>query len=238
MKFRLTLLILSLPFLATAQAGKKLYKTIGSVKVYEVENLGVYIFRAGFVFDADGAPKAYHQNDKVALDYLANAGKPGNWWGIVTNTGKKDGTPIVQSAQDPAPGYYVSTTSLVNKTKKIQDPTRYVDSQQIPYVAIPSKFSTTFKLGDLALVVNKKNGLRCYAIFADVGPADKIGEGSINLAKQLQIPGTPKKGGPASDVIYILIKNSSDGTVLTNDQIQKKGKTKLSEADINSLLTE
>ncbi|MCF0049006.1 glycoside hydrolase family 75 protein [Dyadobacter sp. LJ53] len=119
----------------------------------------------------------------------------------MTNTGKKDGTPIVQTAQDPAPGYYSSPTSLADKTKKIQDPNRYVDSQEIPYIAIPSKFSTQFKLGDIALVVNKKNNLKCYTIFADVGPSNKIGEGSINLAKELQISGNPKTGGPVADVV-------------------------------------
>ncbi|MCE7070885.1 glycoside hydrolase family 75 protein [Dyadobacter sp. CY327] len=238
MKPKLFSLLILLPFLASGQPGKTLYKTFGSVKVYEVESKGVYIFRAGFAFDADGAAKAYHKNDNVALDFLANAGKPGNWWGIVTNTGKKDGIPVVQSASDPAPGYYVSSTSLVDKSKKMKDPLRYVDSGEIPYVAIPSKFSTGFKLGDLALVVNKKNGLRCYAIFADVGPGGKIGEGSINLAKQLHIPGSPKKGGPVADVVYILIKKSGNGAFLNSQQIQQNGKAMLSEADITSLLSD
>jgi len=238
MKTLILLTLFSIPNFVSAQVTKKLYKTIGSVKVYEVKNKGVYIFRSGFSFDADGAPKAYHKNDKVALDFLANAGKPGNWWGVVTNTGKKGGIPIVQTARDPAPGYYVSPTSLADKSKKIQDPNRYVDSQEIPYIALPSKFSTQFKLGDIALVVNKKNNLRCYAIFADVGPANKIGEGSINLAKQLQIPGNPKAGGRAADVVYILIKNSGSSTVLSKQQIQSIGQTKLSEADVSNLLSE
>jgi hypothetical protein len=37
---------------------------------------------------------------------------PGNWWALVTRNGR----PIVQGADDPAPGFYVSTTTLVYKT--------------------------------------------------------------------------------------------------------------------------
>ena len=30
-------------------------------------------------------------------DHLGNAGHPNNWWGVVTNTGKKNGTPVEQN---------------------------------------------------------------------------------------------------------------------------------------------
>ncbi|MCF0064785.1 hypothetical protein MUK70_04025 [Dyadobacter chenwenxiniae] len=142
----------------------------------------------------------------------------------MTNTGKKDGTPIVQTAQDPAPGYYVSPTSLADKTKKIQDPNRYVDSQEIPYIAIPSKFSTQFKLGDIALVVNKKNNLKCYAIFDDVGPSNKIEKGLSIWQKSFRSPETPKLAGQlpmlfsATNHIVQAI-NKKDLTVLTNEDM-------------------
>jgi hypothetical protein len=42
-----------------------------------------------------GAPNAYHPEDK-GLDFLANAGKTGNWWGIVTEDGTPSGKPVVQ----------------------------------------------------------------------------------------------------------------------------------------------
>ena len=37
-------------------------------------------------------------------DGIANTGHPGNWFGVVTDTGKTDGIPIVQGASDPCPG--------------------------------------------------------------------------------------------------------------------------------------
>jgi len=39
------------------------------------------------VVDADGAYHAFHPDDKSGLDFLANAGHPGNWMGLVTDNG-------------------------------------------------------------------------------------------------------------------------------------------------------
>jgi hypothetical protein len=85
-------------------------------------------------------------------------------------------------------------------------------------------------------VVNKLNNKRCFAIFADTGPANKIGEGSIFLAQQLGIKSNPKNGGTQSGIVYILLKNSGNGTVLTNNEIQAIGKTKITESDITEFL--
>ena len=83
---------------------------------------------------ADGAPKAYHADNSKALDFLGNAGHPGNWWAIVTDNGRPDGKPVVQGAGDPAPGYYVSMTAMPNPQFPLRDPRRYVDATTIPYV--------------------------------------------------------------------------------------------------------
>lgn len=236
MKYLFLFSSLLLSLTSKCQTGKSLYKTIDGKNIYNVESKKVFIVTSGFMIDADGAPKAYHADSKVALDYLANAGKPGNWWAIITDTRKSSGKPIVQSATDPAPGYYVSMTSLQDGSKKETDPNRYVNSETIPYIAVPPKFSKDFRLGDIALVINKANNKRCFAIFADTGPGNKIGEGSIYLAQQLGLQGSPKSGGTNSGIVYILLKNSGKGTVLTNNQIQEIGKTKITEADIIELL--
>jgi hypothetical protein len=230
------LLALLVTDVAWCQADRKLFKTIGGKKVFEIADKNLFIFEGGMMIDADGAPKAYHKDNRVALDFLGNAGKPGNWWALVTDTVKRNGKPIMQSATDPAPGYYISMTSLADGAKKTTDPTRYVNSSTVPYIAIPPKFSASFTLGDIALVVNKKNGKRCYAIFADTGPANKIGEGSIFLAEQLGIAANPKKGGTDKNVVYILFKKSGAGKVLTNEMIESRGKARLSDADIEDLI--
>lgn len=236
MKLLLFTLSLLLSSLSYGQLAKTNYKKIGETTVYNLPDKEVFLFTGGLMVDADGAPKAYHKDSKLALDYLGNAGKAGNWWALATDNKKRTGQPVIQSSGDPAPGYYVSMTSLQDKTKKYSDPLRYVNASEIPYIAIPSKFSNDFKLGDIALVINKKNNKRCFAIFADIGPANKMGEGSIYLAEQLGIKSNPKNGGASSDVVYILIKNSGKGAVLTKEQIDETGRARLTEADIDEIL--
>lgn len=214
------------------------YKTIDKKKVYDVSEKKVYYFQSGLMIDADGAPMAYHKDNSKALDYLANAGKPGNWWALVTDNKKNDGNPLIQKASDPAKGYYISTTALQDGNKKYDNPYRYVNSEGVPYIALPSKFATDFKLGDIALVINNKNGKRCYAIFADIGPKNKIGEGSICLAKLLGLNSSPKNGGTASGIVYILFKNSGDGKVKNVEDIITIGRSKLTESEIETLLKE
>jgi hypothetical protein len=87
----------------------------------------------GLRIDVDGAPNAYGPNN-TGLDYTANAGKAGNWYGVVTD---KDGDPYIQGPEDPYPGDYISATSLQDHTKAVDDPTRYVDARTVPYLAIP-----------------------------------------------------------------------------------------------------
>jgi len=212
------------------------YKSVGDKEVYDAKSNNVLIFTSGLAIDADGSPHAYHPNNETALDYLANAGRTGNWWALVTDNNKKDGNPLIQSNKDPAPGYYISTTSLQDNTKKTDDPDRYVNSESLCYIALPANLSTDFAIGDIACVINKRSNKKCFAIFADIGPSNKIGEGSIFLAQQLGINSSPKKGGAVSDIVYILIKNSGIKTVLSTAKINEIGKSKLTDGEIRQLL--
>jgi hypothetical protein len=78
-------------------------ETIGGVNIDKFDGESIIFFASGMNIDADGAPTAYHQNDDLALDDLANAGSEGNWWAIATNEG---GEPFIQDDDSPAPGYY------------------------------------------------------------------------------------------------------------------------------------
>jgi hypothetical protein len=158
--------------------------------------------------DADGAPNAYHPDGKSGLDYLANAGKPGNWYGLVVDT---NGKPVVQGPGDPCPGFYVSPTSLQDPTKKRTDPRRYVDSTTVPYVAVARDLIGKAKLGDVALVYCKATGRMSAAIVADVGPKGKYGEGSVALARALGLPGSAKNGGAEAGVTVVVFKASGRG---------------------------
>jgi hypothetical protein len=181
-------------------------------------------FKAGMAIDADGAPKAYHKDDAKALDALANAGKDGKWWALVTDSGKEEGKPMVQGPGDPAPGYYVSKTALFDRTKPARSPARYVDASRIPYVALPPEAKEWgAELGDFAVVMNAKNGRIAFAIVADVGPPAKLGEGSIALADAVGIASSPGNGGLPFGVVYAVFLHSGNGAPRAPADIDREG---------------
>jgi len=168
---------------------------------------GAVCYRAGMRIDGDGCPRCYAPADAGLhpLDYLANAGKPGDWYGLVC---KPNGEPVIQGPADPYPGYYVSPTAFGDKTKAPIDPARYVDSETVSYIAIPPDLKEQgVKLGDLCVVAY--NSMCWPAIVADIGPRKKYGEGSIKLAKQLSIPSSPKNGGVDIGVTYVIFKGTT-----------------------------
>ncbi len=174
-----------------------------------------FVFRAGLAIDADGSPHAYHPDSKSGLDYLANAGREGKWWGLACD---KAGIPYIQKSTDIAPGFYVSTTSLFDPSKPDPaDPKRYVDSETVPYVTTDRDMRARgCRLGDVGLVFH--GALQCAAVVADVGPAP--GEGSIALAKALGVPANPRHGGVSHpNVSYILFRGSSKGWPCTHEDI-------------------
>jgi Fungal chitosanase of glycosyl hydrolase group 75 len=181
----------------------------------------IFFYRAGLAIDADGSPHAYHPNN-IGLDDLANAGEDGNWYGVVTDSGRDSGDPIVQGDTDPAPGYYISATSLTDDSKERLDPRRYVDAETIPYFVLPGNHTFGARLGDFGFVVNSENGKGCGCIFADTGPANKIGEGSIALAEELGIANTsPKNGGVDDGLAYIVFPGSRKGWPLSVGDIHQ-----------------
>lgn len=88
---------------------------------------------------------------------------------------------------------------------------------------LPSDKRGNAKLGDFGLVVNQANNKSSYAIFADIGPAERIGEGSIALAKALEIRSDPRRGGTASGIIYLIFPNSGNGKPRTIEEINVAG---------------
>jgi hypothetical protein len=179
--------------------------------------------------DADGAPNAYAPKGTPALDYLANAGHPGDWYGIVTDNGQGDGNPVVQESNDPCPGSYVSTTALVDHSRGVNDPLRYVNSSMVPYISVPPQLRHAgVKLGD---VCNVTYGcVSCAAVVADVGPSDSIGEGSIALANTLGINGDPKHGGVSSGVSVTLWAASTQGWPRDMNDVENQVQQLLSSA--------
>jgi hypothetical protein len=203
----------------------QLIATVGGVRVRRRRGERALYFVAGMQIDADGAPRAYHpRGAPPGLDFLANAGSPGNFFGLVTD---RHGNPVVQSAHDPAPGFFVSPTSLQDPDRRVEDPRRYVNASTIPYIVLPAlvRDKGGVRLGDFATVRNRRNGTVSHAIFADGGPRGKIGEGSIALAKALRIPSSPKHGGTVhKEVVYVVFAGSGNRRPRTKPEIDAKGK--------------
>jgi hypothetical protein len=180
---------------------------IGGIPV--VQRGDVIYWTAGLAIDADGSPHAYHPDSALGLDRLANAGHPGNWWGVVTDNGKASGPPVIQSLDDPAPGYFISTTSLEDWSRDWNDPARQVNAETIPFIVLPANLPDVYhRLGDFAVVVNLANGKKAGAIVADIGPTDHIGEASIALAQALDIPSDPRTGGASADILVVVFSGS------------------------------
>jgi hypothetical protein len=186
----------------------------GSPEIFELKarDLPVFavsggvLFGAGMTIDADGAPNAYGPKNR-GLDYTANAKNASGWVALVTDT---QGHPVIQK-RGPYRGYYVSTTSLEHRNiEDPRDPRKYLDARRIPYIALPADFARRFGigLGDLAVIINNQNGRSAYAIYGDVGPKGRIGEGSIALANKLKIPSNPRHDSVPDGVTYLVFPGS------------------------------
>jgi hypothetical protein len=167
---------------------------------------GIVFYEGGFMIDADGSPRAYGPNNS-GLDWTANAGRPGDWYGVSVNS---NGDPIVQGSNDPCPGMYISTTSLQDHSKPHATPARYVDSEKVNYIAVASDLVKLYgiKMGDLAAVYYRNTNTLCSAVCADVGPKNKYGEGSIALASQLGMNSNARRGGTSDNVVTVIFVNS------------------------------
>jgi hypothetical protein len=199
--------------------------TVADVSVLRFPDRAGVFFAAKMAIDSDGSPHSYHPEDK-GLDWLRNGGNPdtNTWWGVYAG---QDGKPVVQGPNDPAPGYYVSTTTLTDMSvSNPADPRRYVDAEKVPFVVVPPAVMKAcgVKMGDFAFVANLRNDRSTAAIVADIGPKTKIGEGSMALAERLGIPNSPKNGGADGGVAYLLFPASGNGSARSMRDIEKNGR--------------
>ena len=102
-----------------------------------------------------------------------------------------------------------------------------VDADTVPYIVLPGHFYQQFniRMGDIAAVMF--NGLLEFAVFADVGPHNKIGEGSIalhrSLGHEVVINGVFHDDAIDENVVTIVFPGSGNGTPQTPDAIRTQG---------------
>ncbi|BCH04945.1 hypothetical protein MesoLj131b_69440 (plasmid) [Mesorhizobium sp. 131-2-5] len=158
---------------------------VAQVDVRLVQGSKSPFFVSKLAVDADGAPMAYHPGDTGSYDYLANVSK-NDLHGIQGEDG----------AVGPAPGFYVSGTSLSDPAYGSKDTRHWVDAAKIPYFVLNRQEFPQFSvpLGSIATVVDLNSRKRTGAILADTGHA--VGEGSIALAVNLGLSPFSKKHPP------------------------------------------
>jgi len=205
---------------SSCEPRNKLFEIEGH-SVWQIAGQTAFFYKSKMSVDADGAANAYHADD-TGIDDLANAGYPGDCWGIVTDS---NGNPVIQKASDPFPGYYISTTALVDGNFNERDPRRYVDATKIPYIVLPNNpliWNTGVKKGDVAVVYYEKTKQLSFAIFADVGPENGLGEGSVKLAQNLGhdpfLNGKVRKG-ISQGVFCLVFPKSGNGKPRTVGEI-------------------
>jgi hypothetical protein len=149
--------------------------------------------------DVDGAPTTYGPDDSKALDYELNAHVGAKKTGAVVGyLLDKDGKPLIQGKNDPAPGFYISTTGYFDhRNPNKNDPRRYVDASEINYTILARAASNAgVMLGDFCVVYSKKTDKTVYAIVGDSGHSSGA-EGSLALLQRL---GYSVKNGKAGGV--------------------------------------
>lgn len=207
-------------------------KTIGNIQGNNIveQDDGSVTFSAGATLDGDGAngqfggfpcyaPKSFRGG---TLDILANAGSPGNWFGIVTDTGETTGKPILQGENDPCPGAFVSATSLHlfdqngNRLPN-SSPFKYVDSATVPFIVVPPMIIrgvASVVLGCRCVVTNTRTGQSVEAVVADTGPKNHLGEISVACARAIGVRiGTTHAaegdGAPSPSIHYQLFPGTA-----------------------------
>jgi hypothetical protein len=203
--------------------------------VFQENDTQLIFYKADFDLDADGNPFAYHPKNTGLLHNANGSDKNGVISpSVVVYVG---GKPYIQKATDPAPGYYLSMTSLHLQKYGQTDARCYVHPDSVTYFVLPGgKFkSQGVQVGDIGLVYNTLNKKYAYAIYADSGPGAIIGEGSTLLAKKLGLPvkinpKTGRIGGglDTGDVLYIVFPSSGKGpkgySTLNDAQVTELGK--------------
>jgi hypothetical protein len=188
-----------------------------STSVFKHKNTGLVYFKADYDLDFDGSPRAYNPTN-TGIEENGNAQNSAGAFSesIILFKNKK---PYLQKANNPFPGFFISLTSLKLQNFPDTSVKRYVDSEKIPYFVLPGNKlqNAGIELGDIGLIFNTETNKSAFAIFADSGPTSIVGEGSLALAKALEIKlktnsrGKIVGGIDDANILYIAFPKSGKG---------------------------
>lgn len=120
--------------------------------------------------------------------------------------------PAIQGPDQPAPGFYVSTTAVARDPSLPEtDQNRFFDASAIPYQAfngwMRSAGSAHVNKGDFGLVIDPLTLVTSGFVLADAGAGNKAGEVSTFLLSLLG-------GNNERDFTFLLFPGSGGGSVL------------------------
>ena len=101
-------------------------------------------------------------------------------------------------------GLIVSKTAYQYPNTRNDDPAAYVDSETVPYIVVPPVIiqkTAGAVLGCRARATIIGTGQSAEGIVADVGPRNRTGELSIEMARRLGLDPNPRSGGTEKPVI-------------------------------------
>jgi hypothetical protein len=96
------------------------------------------------------------------------------------------GYPCIRGSESPYPGYFVAATALHHDAAVRPDgcaPSSYVDGDTIPFFVLPKGTFGIIEVGDVMVASIRRSGVArmVYGIVGDIGPANRLGEGSLAL---------------------------------------------------------
>jgi hypothetical protein len=170
---------------------------------YEAFGKAAYEKQASPTVDFDGDPYAYAPDDS-GRDFLANAGHPGNWWAVQTDTGRPNGRPVTTTLVNPSTGkkqeYYISLIAGWIDGKSVNR----LDAKNFNFAVLTSEMMAMgIKLGDWVSVVNPANGQSVCARVEDFGNGGRGGEVSECVADNLVLSYT-RRG--VKDKLFISVQ--------------------------------
>ena len=175
-------------------------------------------FTADADIDADGAngqigEKAAYMAGDAGSELLANGGmgmKNGavvgvkSWYKDIVICGANGQPRMFPGGLVASKTSYVRHVIGSNRAMAADDPSAYIDAETIAYIAIPPIIIAATKgavMGCRTRVTNLANGKVSEGIVADVGPRTKVGEVSIQMARELGLDPSPRSGGVSTQTI-------------------------------------
>jgi hypothetical protein len=174
------------------------YPRVSLTSVTGPDGQVVYVYVCNVQVDLDGAPDAYGPPGTHHREPIGNARdtpdpKMKGWYGVYAMTpadalanhvaidmkpALRDANgkyPVLQDAQQPKPGFYVSQTpsGSGNRAFKPWDQRRYVDATQVAFAALAGKLAGEgFEIGDLCLSLRLDKGVQSVYPYIDAAGAE------------------------------------------------------------------